>query len=352
MGVAGAASRQTTATPRAKENRRKTSKSQSRYLPSHRSAAVVVSKKQKKRKEKVKESKPLGPGTRPGSHQQFPITIDSDDESDSAESMETSASAAVRAYSMPATPINRSRVFSNRQWTPNTSTLRFQPYLVDASPASSYANDSIELTLADITDCNLRQETARLMAVAPGLPVADIYHLLMERRVHFEAAKQDVIRQSQRPFATQRPQPQTRAATFPSTRSDDIQRDVENDTYIKIDFDDPEIIFDKDAPTESLPESSRQRRPSQARPKKSAKKSTVKSSKGRVAGDINRGMRETSYDRSVIVPDEEVLEDADETYSESDNADVDMTDDGTDLTIDMEPEFSYNSDILSGPMSR
>ena len=64
-------------------------------------------------------------------------------------------------------------------------------------------------------------------------------------------------------------------------------------------------------------------------------------------------MRETSYDRSFIVPDEVVFEfeDSDATYSESGQVDVDMTDDGTDLTIDMEPEYSYNSDILSSPCS-
>ena len=78
----------------------------------------------------------------------------------------------------------------------------------------------------------------------------------------------------------------------------------------------------------------------------------MRKTKGRGAGDINRGMRETSYDRSFIVSDEEVLvEDSDDTYSESDGADVDMTDDGTDPTIDMEPGYSYNSDILSSPMS-
>lgn len=63
-------------------------------------------------------------------------------------------------------------------------------------------------------------------------------------------------------------------------------------------------------------------------------------------------MRETSYDRSFIVPDEEVLLEDSDTYSESEEVDIDMTDDGTDLTIDMEPEYSYNSDILSSPMSR
>jgi hypothetical protein len=295
--------------------------------------------------------------------------------------------------------------------------LRLQPCLVGAppSPASSYADDGIELTLAGITDFNLRQKTADLMVVAPGLPVADLYHLLMERKGRFEEAKQDVIRQSQKSFAkprTQRPLPPARAATVSTTVPNDMQTEVEDDTYIKIDFDDPGFIYDNDAPVEPLAEAGRHRRNSQVRSKKSVKKSTTKPTKsstnatrlsgttstrlqspscsvrrppstptksrtktptyhttprraadfikghaaksvtGKGAGDINRGMRETSYDRSFIVPDEEVLLEDSDTYSESEEVDIDMTDDGTDLTIDMGPEYSHNSDILSSPMSR
>ena len=150
--------------------------------------------------------------------------------------------------------------------------LRLQPCLVGAPPSStsSYADDGIELTLADITDFNLRQKTADLMVVAPGLPVADLYHLLMERKGRFEEAKQDVIRQSQRSFAkprTQRPLPPARAATVSTTVPNDMQAEVEDDTYIKIDFDDPGFIYDDDAPVEPLAEAGRHRRNSQVRSK-------------------------------------------------------------------------------------
>lgn len=237
------------------------------------------------------------------------------------------------------------------------------------------------------------------------MPVADIYHLLMERRGHFEAAKQDVIRWSQQPPTsshTRRPFESGRATTVPITVATNTQGVVEDEPYIKIDFDNPDFIFDKDAP-ESFSEPSRRKRQSQVRPK-NAKKPTakplkrtisavqtsrtptrlrspsycvprspytptkspartpevgpkprkgqaVKSSKSKVVGDINRGLRETSYDRSFIVPDEETLN-SDEHFSESDEADIDMTDDGTDLTIDMQPEFAYNSDVLPSPVSR
>ncbi|KAJ4377073.1 hypothetical protein N0V86_006514 [Didymella sp. IMI 355093] len=299
---------------------------------------------------------------------------------------------------------------------PNPPNSRVQQHVVaqpPSSPASSYADDGIVLTLADIQDFDLRQKTARLMAVTPGLPVADIYHLLMERRGHVEAAKQDVIRRSQQPPAssrTRRSLKSERAATVPLIAAVDVQQKVKDEPYIRIDFDDADFIWDRDAPAEPPSEPSRRKRSSQARLKKTAsfptakptqstvevvrpsgsafascrtgavprcpdtpsrssakeptclgtpsratkvpKGHTTKRSKGKGTGDINRGMRETSYDRSFIVPDEEVLEDSDETYSESDEVDIGMTDDGTDLTIDMEPEYSYNSDILSSPTHR
>lgn len=265
------------------------------------------------------------------------------------------------------------------------------------SPRSSFSDEGIELTLADIEDFHLRQKTAQLMAVAPGLPLADLYHILVDRKGHFEVAKQEVLRLSQErvtsppartPFAS------GRAATVPLTAAINLE-ESKDDTYIKIDFDDPDFMFDNDAPTEPSSESGRQRRYSQTKPKKVAAKVTkkptksalnanprssdtrtkspakgptwrktpsrpaksskghvVKSSQGKGVGDINRGIRETSYDRSFIVPDDEVPEDSDETYSESDEVDIDMTDDGTDLTIDMEPEFAYNSDIMSSSSSR
>lgn len=266
-----------------------------------------------------------------------------------------------------------------------------------SSPTSSFADEGIELTLADIEDFRLRQKTAQLVAVAPGLPLADLYHILMDRKGHFKVAKEEVLRLSQErvtsppawtPFAS------GRAATVPLTAAINLE-ESKDDTYIKIDFDDPDFMFDDDAPTEPPSEPGRQRRYSQTKPKKVAAKVTkkpaksalnvnpcssgtrtkspakgptwrktpsppaksskghvVKSSQGKGVGDINRGMRETSYDRSFIVPDDEVPEDSDDTYSESDEVGIDMTDDGIDLTIDMEPEFAYNSDILLIPSSR
>lgn len=56
-----------------------------------------AAKATKKKREKAKKLKPLGPGTRPGAHQELPITIDSDDDSDSTDLVETAASDASAA---------------------------------------------------------------------------------------------------------------------------------------------------------------------------------------------------------------------------------------------------------------
>jgi hypothetical protein len=162
--------------------------------------------------------------------------------------------------------------------------LRLQPPLASAppSPTSSYADDGAGWTLADITDFNLRQKTAELMVVAPGLPVADIYHPLMERRGRLEEAKQDVIRQNQRMFTTssmRKPLPGARVATVSATITNEVEEKDEDDTYIKIDFDDPSFLYDNDAPMEPSAEASRQRRNGQVRPKKSARKSAAKPTK-------------------------------------------------------------------------
>lgn len=447
----------------AKEKRNKTPKPQSRSV----STTPNLAQSTKKRRDKSKQPKPLGPGTRPGAHQQLPIIIDSDDEDGFLELLETSASAAIwyeavlelaklqtdsaSAYSMPTSPGNATTVQSDRstskvnpshvplpgsfpfsmrtqteltnvhpervynQTESSTPKARPQPYHLGAppSPSPSSADDGIELTLADIIDFGMRQKTADLMVMAPELPVTDLYRLLMDRQGRFEEAKQDVIRQSQRPSATTptlKPPSSARAATSPITIANDVQDKDEDGPYIKFDFDDPSFIYDNDAPIEPFPEG-RNRKNSQVRPKESGKNVTtksvksnphvgkasgtasqrtqnsshtasrlpgtptkphveisthpttptraiktrkdhiVKSSKGKGPGDINRSLRETSYDRHFVVPDEEILLDDSDTYSGSEGADVDMTD-GTDLTIDMQPEYSYNSAILASPVSR
>ena len=268
------------------------------------------------------------------------------------------------------------------------------------SPTSSFADHEVEITLADITNFDLRQKTAQLKAVAPGLPVSDLYHMLVERKGHFEVAKQDVIRASQAPCGQPfqaKPAAFGRAATVPVIAPIYVKDgDEEDEDMVKIDLEDPVFMWDNDAPATPPPEPTRRKQSNQARSKtttqrkktpvrplqasksaparvrrpkpagsclsetikvQSAKLTKIVTSsgltaalpsrfdarkpKGRGAVDINRGIRATSYDREFIVPDEQSVEESDESYSESDGEHMG--------DIDMEPEYAYNSDVLSSP---
>lgn len=214
-------------------------------------------------------------------------------------------------------------------------------------------------------DFELRKKTAQLMAIAPGVPVADLYHLLVNKKCLFDAANQEAMRMSENPFT---PKPakasiQARAATVPPTDSVH-QEDDSAGPWIKIDFDNPAFRYDHvDAPATPPPDSRRQKQ--RKRPKENTRKTTTEPLKG-VRGDrkstscrqsdINRGVRETSYDRDFVVPDDDdgALDNSDDSYSDSDESatsDTDMMDDDADLSIDMEPPYAYNSDILSSPSS-
>ena len=225
------------------------------------------------------------------------------------------------------------------------------------------------------------------MAIAPGLPVADFYHLLVEKEGRFEVAKQNVVRTSQTPFGSA--SLPVRARAIPS--SDPIPKD--EDIKVKIDFDDDFFIYDDECPDNQLPVL---RRPMQSSHPKKAKKSPQKAApkprkglatkktareSGEYTGDINRGIRETSDDREFIASDDEIpLDDPDADYSDSDqsvatvvsssDSDTDMavdqepeytssvsaetasemdTDDDEDLEIDMQPEYAYNANVWASP---
>jgi hypothetical protein len=251
------------------------------------------------------------------------------------------------------------------------------------------------------------------MAVAPGLPVAHLYKLLVERfKGNFKPAKEHVIRQSRAP-RTPPPLPSrvatARSGTDPLAKSIHTQGDDGDETMIKIDLDDPAFMWDNDAPTSPLPQTQRKNSQSRHKKAKSMPESTTTYTKGLSSASprsrdftsvgttllkgraknasmtiktpgrakktssrhnlvcdehlkaisvegTNRGMRETSHDREFIVPDDEVFEDSDGSYITSDDvstSDIDMDgDDGIDLSIDMQPEYAYNSEILSSPTYR
>ena len=330
--------------PRAKAQEKvKTPKPQSRpfnSLHQHVHSSVKRTKKEKKknRKERTPSRRPLGPVTQPGNHERSPIILESDEET---------------------------------------------------TPHTAFADDGVELKLGDISDLELRQKTAQLMAIAPGLPIADLYHILVEKEGRFEVAKQNVIRMSQTPStSTSLP---VRAKAVPPAVPDPEDEDVK----VKIDFDDDFFIYDAECPDTQLPVT----RPKQGSHPKKAKKSpqkaapkprkglaTKKTAKesGEYTGDINRGIRETSHDREFIASDDETpLDDSDADYFDSDRtvatdmssseSDTDMavdeesecassvscesaseidTGDEEDLEIDMQPEYAYNSDVWASPNPR
>lgn len=331
--------------PRATAQRkRKTPKPQSRHFNSldrYIHSSVQERKKKKKKKEEKKGKREKTPArrpseseTQPGDYERSPIILESDEE---------------------------------------------------GTPHTAFADDGVELQLGDISDFELRKKTAQLLAIAPGLPVADLYHLLVEKEGRFEAAKEHVIRQSQTPFSST--SLQVREKTIPP--ADPVPKD--EDVTIKIDFDDDFFIYDDECPDNQLPDL---RQPKQSSHPKKAKKSravpkprkglaTKKTAResGEYTGDINRGIRETSHDREFIASDDEVpLDDSDADYSDSDqsvatvtsssDSDTDMaideepeypssvsaetasemdTDDDEDLEIDMQPEYAYNADVWASP---
>ncbi|UPX10080.1 uncharacterized protein EKO05_0000752 [Ascochyta rabiei] len=262
------------------------------------------------------------------------------------------------------------------------------------SVAPSFADDRSELTLADISDMYLRAKTAQLMCVAPGIPVADLYRLLNDEKGRSEAAKRALSNASQSPsnLLSLSPVALTRATTVPRTTLFAIEDHDRDEIYIKTDLNDPAFMWDNDVPATPPPEPRGLRQNSQAKLKKptgksfarppvrarlskpavtcssktskeqatkstrnALKESTTKKLKGRSAGDINRGVRETSYDRSFIVFDDVLIEESDVTYSGSDDgttSDTDMNDDETGLSIDMETQSTFNVDILSSPGHR
>lgn len=88
MGVAGSPSRHSkTALRTAKDNRRITCTLQPESASANQSAFAPATVQEKRTR--LRRRKFLGPETRPGTHQQLPISIDSDDENNSAASSNT-----------------------------------------------------------------------------------------------------------------------------------------------------------------------------------------------------------------------------------------------------------------------
>ncbi|KAI4621971.1 hypothetical protein J4E80_004346 [Alternaria sp. BMP 0032] len=223
---------------------------------------------------------------------------------------------------------------------------------------------TINMSLLDIDDFSLRSKVAQLMAVAPALPIVDLYHLIMDSEGDLPLAKKQAIRMSEAPPAQYQPR---------------LDADGE-EVMVKIDPNDPAFEWDDDEPQPESAATAASR--PQAKPKNKAPKSKslhhhAKPSKSAKSGAKHCSntsakrtksssmnpthARETSSDREFIVPDNTIHYDLNsdisngsdeflgvEVRSRCADSDADMLDgeDPLDLDIDMQPRFVYNARLL------
>ncbi|CAO2653440.1 Nn.00g028510.m01.CDS01 [Neocucurbitaria sp. VM-36] len=223
-------------------------------------------------------------------------------------------------------------------------------------------DDNIELRLADISDFDLRRKVAQLMAVAPAVPVRDLYHLLIDSKGLFPFAKGRAIR-AIKPAASTSPTP---AVTSP-------MRDMDTEEImVKIDPNDPAFEWDADAPELELVDGQKQ-------PKQKLSKASVQNEKARhatrsskpsietlynFAANKSNGAstpstrrRENSINRDFLLSDDLASIDPDASYfdsssehgeTNSSDSDVEMKylEDEVDLDIDMHSEYAFNVNVL------
>jgi hypothetical protein len=226
---------------------------------------------------------------------------------------------------------------------------------------------AINMNLLDIDDFSMRSKVAQLMAVAPALPIVDLYHLIIDSEGNLPLAKKQAIRMSEAPQAQYRP---------------DLDADGD-EVMVKIDPNDPAFEWDDDEPA---PEWATTIAPRQSRIKakpnykvtkakslrnnskstRSAKSATKYCSNTSAKRTQSTSMnpthaRETSSDRDFVVPDNTIHYDlgsdlsndsdqSQDTIARSIRTDSDFEmldgDDPLDLDIDMQPRFAYNTRLL------
>ncbi|KAF2870876.1 hypothetical protein BDV95DRAFT_574815 [Massariosphaeria phaeospora] len=108
-----------------------------------------------------------------------------------------------------------------------------------------------DLRLADISNFDMRSKVAQLMAIAPDLPVQDLYNLLMDKNGEVRAASSEALKRTATPFVDDHQRWQKNSLTTT----------VKQETKVKFDLDDPFFTYDTDEPT---PEPTRNTRVSRA----------------------------------------------------------------------------------------
>jgi hypothetical protein len=94
------------------------------------------------------------------------------------------------------------------------------------------------------------------MAVAPAFSVSELYHLLIEKRGRFESAKEDIMPKS--PSTQTKPLLITSEVSQPSISQLSVLGETQNleddEAMVKIDWDDPDLLFDNEALDLLLPQ--------------------------------------------------------------------------------------------------
>lgn len=227
--------------------------------------------------------------------------------------------------------------------------------------------DDAEMTLLDIDDFDTRAGVAQLMAVAPAIPIRDLYNLVIDSKGHFSKARERAIRMSEAPSKDLQ---NMRPLQTPQMLENDPDDD---EILIKIDCNDPAFQWDTDEPSPE-PVATRRFRPlkpgakgkptkfsnlqhafnDQKRVKSEAKgqaKVTAKSTNPARSNPTHA--RETSSDRDFVFADNVIqyglISDDDTGSSHRRFGD---SNDEFDLDIDMQPHYAYNASILRKKRTR
>jgi hypothetical protein len=109
-----------------------------------------------------------------------------------------------------------------------------------------------EMSLGNISNFDMRKKVANLMAVAPALPVRDLYQLLVDLEGDLPAARKQVIRASRAPSVHPPIKPEDQSTAGPSLPFSRLSHHADGDeVMVKID---PNDTFLEWVSTKQLPE--------------------------------------------------------------------------------------------------
>jgi hypothetical protein len=203
----------------------------------------------------------------------------------------------------------------SRLSSPMTPAKAGAPFAQSPGNHCVVADRGKDMTLVDIDNFELRSKVAQLMAVAPALPIRDLYHLIIDSEGRLSKAKKRAIRMSEAPDTRRMPK---QLLTLQSQTL--IINPGTEDIMVKIDPNDPTFKWDEDEPApEPTPMTKARRRKSVSKSKdtsschsanvsKRKKPATQKRSsraKKRAKTSLSKraSARETSSDREFVVAD-------------------------------------------------